>query len=727
MVWDYAKGVWNAVTGQSGDSGSPAATLLDSQPVKDQQAFAKTLQTATTGYQPTAAPQIGNDGSVSGANFNNPLPAAQATVDAQAKAAADAKAVSDHTAAAAYAQAYKQARLNATQTADAHFVSTYPVGSQEYNNEKAAFIGKHIQDSGIGPPPEGYDPNIDYSSEATNTQAGPHRIPSDPNAPATAPIRGTPPGVINTGDHSQGPGTSQAPENYDFSGQNVDSQPTGSTSAAPTYTSGPSMGPTQPSGAPISTGGKPSIYGGPAAQAGSVKTAGIADTTYGVADAGANVTAQQIGPMGPINTQRVNPTSIQGQVGGVSAQQIGAQQINAPRGITSQDVTAQQIGDIGPVNGSTANVQGPGADAQAFALSLAKDQALGVGPSAAQAEYRLAADQAAKRALAMSATNQTANAGSALSSGIASMLEGQQTAATQGAALRAQEQQAGAKLFSQQATDTGQQNIDVAKANQSNALAAATTTAQNKLDTLKANQDAALKAGDINAANALKAQIQTAANELDAAKSNQDADLKAKTANQGANLSAQTATLQAKLESLKADQATALAAGQSNAANDLAAQMKMLEGQIEVSKANQAADLSAQTTNKTVGADVSKTNAQLQTTAGIADMQAKLQSALKDADIASSMQQFNAAASNDMTKFGATQALDQAKANLQAQLQNKGYDQQFIESLINSTLTGQQGPINAITAQNTLDAQGHAADQAFLAGLISTGAKVVAS
>ena len=83
----------------------------------------------------------------------------------------------------------------------------------------------------------------------------------------------------------------------------------------------------------------------------------------------------------------------------MSSQNVTAQQINAPNEITAGKVTT---GD--------AQVNGSGAANQEFALNLLRQSASGQGPSAAQAQFRLNADEAAKRTMAAAAANQSANA-----------------------------------------------------------------------------------------------------------------------------------------------------------------------------------------------------------------------------------------------------------------------------------------------------------------------------
>jgi len=529
-MWKQSTGDAKGVTDDIGLTHPAAPSLLDSQAVKDQAEFAKHLQTGLGTYSPGAAPQIGDDGSVSSAVAQNPMAGSTATSGAPGPAGA------------------------------------------------------------LAP--------------------GLNRDPAAAGNPQGDVIRGTP---------------TEAPP-------------------APTSTTGTPAQPgasAQPGGVPAA-GGKPSIYGGPAAGADASTVGQVYEATAGTVGAPAPVTASTV---------------------------------TAPDAIHAQQIAADQIaGKAGPITAGTVTtngmqVAGEGGGAQRSSLDIAKDAALGNGPSAAQMQFALNSDIATKRALGAAAANQTANAGAALRAGIAGVTEGNQAAATTAAMLRAQEQEAAQKLYADQATSARGQDITVAgktlenqtevdKANQAAKLQADVQTRANELAALKADQDAALKAGDVNSARDLAAKMATAQNDLDAAKSTAD---------------------------------LALRASQSNQSTDLAARVATASNLTDVEKAK---------------------------------MQVSLQQALKDADIANSVQQFNAAAANDMTKFGASQALDQAKANLAAQLQNKGYDQQFIESLIGATNTALQGPVTATMAQGELTQKSKAADQALLGGLIKTGAEL---
>jgi len=732
-------------------SGSNSTALLDSEAVKNQQAFANNLQNAVGSYKATGAPQIGNDGSVSGATVSNPLSGTGPAVSSGA------------------ATPWSGGQISPFVDASGNPATNY---------------------AAPGEPPVDYNgfplkPNPAYTAATSSGSGGTATFkPADPNNP--------PPGGYLVATDTNNPNY-VPPSTYQGLPINTTNQPL----------------PNGGVSAPSTQGGKPSIYGGPAALAQGVSVGGInyaapgevgwtpivnaqqysAPQTQGAAPISGvqqtgnipQVNAQQIGQLGQITANAVSSRDISAdQISGPGT--IYSQQIGPQSAIKAGTVQADNIGNLGGVNAVDANVKGPGAENQDFALNLLKQGATGQGPSAAQAQFQLDADRAAKRTMAAAAANQTANAGAALREGIAGMAEGQQQAATQGAALRAQEQQKAQELFSQQATATGAQNLAEAQGNQGANMQAQIVTLQSNLDRLKANQAAALAAGQTNVASSLQAQIQNAQNQLDTAKANQAAALTASVqsasnqletqkANQGANLSAsqsnqatsleaqkanQAAALQAQivtqtnqLEALKANQAAALAAGQTNAATALQSQIANMQADLDMKKANLAAaeqtalanlgatvstnqlnattDLEAQKANQSTALSAGQTNATLATQTGIANMGAQLQSALKDADIASAMSQFNAAAQNDMTKFGATQALDQAKANLTAQLTNKGYDQQFIESLINSTNSALQGPVNAVMAQNTLNQQGAAANQAFLGSLIGTVGTVAAA
>src|SRR6266536_3164460 len=324
-------------------------------------------------------------------------------------------------------------------------------------------------------------------------------------------------------------------------------------------------------------------------------TAGTVDQqsaiTAGSIQAGQS-TAGQAGYAPSVQATTINAPD-NGFKAGVTAGTVGvqgdikSQQITAPQNNFKPGVTAGTVGEQAPIVGQT--IGSTLSPDQQRSIELAKGQAEGTAPSAAQALLQKGIDQNVGTAYGLAASLSGRNAGQALLQGSSSAQTAIAKSSADMAALRAQEIQKGTETYGAFSSTAAGQELARQQSNQSTDLQAKIQTTTNTINVLTGNRDAALKAGLQNQADALTAQIENQKEQLSALQSNATNDLTAKiqsvtntinvlTGNRDAALKAglqnQADTLQAQinnannqLAALQSNQATALAASTSNAAN----------------------------------------------------------------------------------------------------------------------------------------------------------------
>jgi len=346
----------------------------------------------------------------------------------------------------------------------------------------------------------------------------------------------------------------------------------------------------------------------------------------------------------------------------IQAQQIEAPQNNFKAGVTAGTV-ATQPAIQGQQIGSTLSPD------QQQAIDLAKAQATGTAPSAAQALLQKGIDQNVGAAYGLAASLSGRNAGQALLQGSASAQSAIAKSSADMAALRAQEIAQGTQTFGTLATNAAGQNLSRLQSNQATDLQSQIATAQNTIQVLTGNRDAALKAGLQNQADTLTAAIENQKEKLSALQSNQTADLTAK-----------IQSVQNTINVLTGNRDAALKAGLQNQADQLQADINNANNQLAALQSNQATALAASTANARNATDVNIANAGYATQAGIASaanaLQAQIQTAQnnirvmegnRDAALKAGMQ--NQADTLTAQINNANNQLDAMKANLAATTQ----------------------------------------------------------
>jgi Chaperone of endosialidase len=283
--------------------------------------------------------------------------------------------------------------------------------------------------------------------------------------------------------------------------------------------------------------------------------------------------------------------------GTVDVQQgIQAQQITAPQNNFQADVTAGTVGVqpgiTGQQIGSTLTPD------QQQAIALAKAQATGTAPSAAQALLQKGIDQNVGTAYGLAASLSGRNAGQALLQGSSSAQTAIAKSSADMAALRAQEIQAGTTQYGTVAGQAAGQELSAKQSNQSTDLQAQIATATNTINVLTGNRDAALKAGLQDQADKLTAEIENQKESLSALQSNQSADLTAK-----------INTVQNTINVLTGNRDAALKAGLQNQADTLQAQINDANNALAALQSNQSTALSASTSNASNANAVNISNA----------------------------------------------------------------------------------------------------------------------
>src|SRR6266536_1284800 len=302
-------------------------------------------------------------------------------------------------------------------------------------------------------------------------------------------------------------------------------------------------------------------------------TAGTVDQqsaiTAGSIQAGQS-TAGQAGYAPSVQATTINAPD-NGFKAGVTAGTVGvqgdikSQQITAPQNNFKPGVTAGTVGEQAPIVGQT--IGSTLSPDQQRSIELAKGQAEGTAPSAAQALLQKGIDQNVGTAYGLAASLSGRNAGQALLQGSSSAQTAIAKSSADMAALRAQEIQKGTETYGAFSSTAAGQELARQQSNQSTDLQAKIQTTTNTINVLTGNRDAALKAGLQNQADALTAKIQSVTNTINVLTGNRDAALKAGLQNQADTLQAQINNANNQLAALQSNQATALAASTSNAAN----------------------------------------------------------------------------------------------------------------------------------------------------------------
>src|SRR6266536_3406585 len=255
-------------------------------------------------------------------------------------------------------------------------------------------------------------------------------------------------------------------------------------------------------------------------------TAGTVDQqsaiTAGSIQAGQS-TAGQAGYAPSVQATTINAPD-NGFKAGVTAGTVGvqgdikSQQITAPQNNFKPGVTAGTVGEQAPIVGQT--IGSTLSPDQQRSIELAKGQAEGTAPSAAQALLQKGIDQNVGTAYGLAASLSGRNAGQALLQGSSSAQTAIAKSSADMAALRAQEIQKGTETYGAFSSTAAGQELARQQSNQSTDLQAKIQTTTNTINVLTGNRDAALKAGMQNQADTLTSQINNANNSLDAMKSN---------------------------------------------------------------------------------------------------------------------------------------------------------------------------------------------------------------
>lgn len=432
------------------------------------------------------------------------------------------------------------------------------------------------------------------------------------------------------------------------------------------------------------------IIGGPAAQVAGPQQ--VTATTVGAPST--NFTPNQV-----VAQNIAAPT-------GVTAQQIGSLPlvgtagVQAPTPVTAGTVTAERIGPM-QLLGVPADIDqnSIGREAQLRSLALSEAAARGEAPSAAEALLRKGIDESIGAAMGIAATTQGRNPGLAMRSGQTAAAGAIARSAADMAALRADEiTKARAEALSA-ATNIRSGDIVIAQSNQTKNLTASVENLRTQLETAKANQETALRAGQSNQAAELQAGIANMQAQLDAAKTtaelslrsdiaNLTASLDASKANQAASLNAGIANMTAQLETMKANQQAALQAGMANQAADLQNQISQMNARLEADKANQQALL-----------DAAKQNAANQ--------------------IATNFQ--NASLSQQQNQFTGQQALGVAQANQRAGLETTALNNALYSGMTGNALTALGIPLNVAAGDIARQNAYNQAQTSFYTDLLKTG------
>ena len=329
-----------------------------------------------------------------------------------------------------------------------------------------------------------------------------------------------------------------------------------------------------------------------------------------------------------ITTQQVTaPSAVAGQAAqtpAVTATTLNAPQntfkagvtagtVAAPAAITAQTVTAPQNTFKAGVTAGT--VAAPATitpqqltssitpDQQA-AIDLAKAQATGTAPSAAQALLQKGIDQDIGASYGLAASIGGRNAGQALLQGSANAQNSIAKSAADMAALRATEIQQGTQEYGTLSQGAAGQELTRNTSNQTSDLTAQINNVQNTISVLTNNRDAALKAGLQNQADQLTAQLE-----------NQKETLSALQGNQTSNLTAQINNVQNTIAVLTSNRDAALKAGLQNQADQLTAQIENQKETLSALQSNQSSLLAAATSTAANATAVNTSNAALRTQA----------------------------------------------------------------------------------------------------------------
>ena len=419
------------------------------------------------------------------------------------------------------------------------------------------------------------------------------------------------------------------------SGTNPDGSPnptggtTPDTSSSPTPTSTTSTGPGTTMPTPNTT--MPTNVGGTADRTGTQAaaptpiaapsngfraslTAGTVDTqpaiTAGSISAGQS-SAGQAGYAPAVQATTINAPN-NGFQAGVTAGTVGvqpdiqAQQVTAPQNTFQPGVTAGTVDKQAPIVGQ--QIGSTLTPDQQQAIALAKAQATGTAPSAAQALLQKGIDQNVGNAYGLAATLSGRNAGQALLQGSSSAQSAIAKSSADMAALRAQEIATGTAQYGTVAGQAAGQELSAKQSNQSTDLQAQISTATNNINVLTGNRDAALKAGLQNQADKLTAEIE-----------NQKEQLSALQGNQTANLTAKINSVQNTINVLTGNRDAALKAGLQNQADTLQADINNANNELAALQSNQATALAASTATSANINSTNIANAGFQTQSGIAN------------------------------------------------------------------------------------------------------------